>query len=116
MTFSAPLRTFRMLIGMLIALGLLLTPVQASAVSLAAQTMQMGSEACPKKQSCCDMSKSTRTCSDAAACFVKCGGATGFDHQSSIVSLAFSTTIAHSALALALSPFAPPPLRRPPRV
>ena len=104
-----------MLIGMLIALGLLLAPVQATAMPLASQAMVMG-EACPKKQSCCDMSKSTRTCSDAAACFVKCGGATGFDHQSSIVSLAFSTTIAHSALALALSPFAPPPLRRPPRV
>ena len=105
-----------MLIGMLIALGLLLAPVQASAVSLASQAMQAGSDACAKQQSCCDMSKSTRTCTDAAACFAKCGGATGLEHQAGIVNLQLSAAIAHSPLALALSPFAPPPLRRPPRV
>lgn len=104
-----------MLIGVLIALGLLLAPVRATAMSLASQTMVMG-EACPKKQSCCDMSKSTRTCSDAAACFAKCGGAAGFEHQSGIVNLSFSAAIDHSPLALALSPFAPPSLRRPPRI
>jgi hypothetical protein len=103
-----------MLIGVLITLGLLLAPVQATAMSLASQTMVMG-EACPKKQSCCDMSKSTRTCTDAAVCFAKCGGATGFEHQSGIVVLSFNVALAHSSLALALSPFAPPPLRRPPR-
>lgn len=105
-----------MLIGVLIALGLLLAPVQAAAVSLAEQTMQMGSEACPKKPSCCDMSKTTRICSDAAVCFAKCGGATGFEHQPGIVGLSFTVAVPHSSLALALSPFAPPPLRRPPRI
>ncbi len=105
-----------MLIGMLIAFGLLLAPVQATAVSLASHTMAIGGESCPQKQSCCDMSKSTRTCSDAAACFAKCGGAAGFEHQSGIVNLPFTAGIAHAPLALALSPFAPPPLRRPPRI
>jgi len=51
-----------MLLGVLISLALLWAPVQAASVSLAAQTMQMGGDACPKKQSCCDMSKSARTC------------------------------------------------------
>ena len=116
MTVSGPLRTFRILIGMLIALGLLLAPVQATAVSVESQTMEIGGESCPQKQSCCDMSKSTLTCSDAAACFAKCGGAAGFEHQAGIVNLQFSTAIVHSPLALALSPFAPVPLRRPPRI
>ena len=105
-----------MLISMLIALSLLLVPVQATAMSLASQTMVMGSDACPKKPPCCDMSKSTRTCSGAAVCFAKCGAAAGVAYQSGIVSLAFTVAVVESSLALAFSPFAPPPLRRPPRV
>jgi len=105
-----------MLLGVLISLALLWAPVQAASVSLAAQTMQMGEDACPKKQSCCDMTKSTRTCTDAAICFAKCGGAAGFEHQFSIKGFSFTAAVAHSSLAAALMPFAPSPLRRPPRI
>jgi hypothetical protein len=105
-----------MLIGVLIALGLLLAPVQAAAVSLASQTMQMGSETCPEKPSCCDLSKSTRACTDATVCFAKCGGAAGFAHQAGIAYLSVTVAVIKSPSALALLPFAPPPLRRPPRI
>ncbi len=96
MNFSMPWQTCRILITVLISIGLLLAPAQAAMVSLAPQAMEMGTETCPKKPTCCDSSKSMRTCTDAAVCSAKCGGAAGFALQDGNEGLAFTAAVIKS--------------------
>jgi len=104
----------RPLLGVLIALGLIVAPIQAMGVSKASFTTEMSGEPCPKKPSCCEKPDPMQKCADAAGCFVKCGGATALEN-SELVSLPITLPVDFMALAVAISPFGPPPLRRPPR-
>lgn len=114
MLLTGTCQALRALIGVLIVLGLIVSPIQAMAVSKASFTAEMSGEPCPRKPSCCEKSSPMQKCADAADCFVKCGGATAFE-LSEMASRPITLPVDFMAWAVAISLFAPPQLRRPPR-
>jgi hypothetical protein len=97
----------------LIALGLMLAPLQLTQPASAMPSMSMETGDCMKPPSCCEQGK--KDCSSMPGCFAKCGG---FAAQAIFLQfeLAVLTDLQSEGLALVLEPHATSPPRRPPRI
>ncbi|MGB8314165.1 MAG: hypothetical protein WCE69_06705 [Aestuariivirga sp.] len=102
----------RMVLGVSIVLGLLFAQVQLAGVAKASAGMAMMDGDCQPPPSCCDKTKPG--CLIAPSCFAPCGGAVVFEPESILT----FPVLAGEVFALPpvpLTPYAAPPLRRPPR-
>jgi hypothetical protein len=97
----------------LIALGLMVAPLQLAQPASAMPAMSMESGDCMKPPSCCEQGK--KDCSLMPGCFVKCSGFAASEtfHPFELVVL---TDLQNEGLALVLEPHATSPPRRPPRI
>jgi hypothetical protein len=97
----------------LIALGLVLAPLQMVHPVNAMPSMVMDSGDCVQKPTCCDEGK--KDCSQMPGCFAKCGGYS----TPAITFPILEPTLAavdHIGAAAVLEPRATSPPRRPPRI
>ena len=112
----------RILFGM-IALALVLAPVQAATLAKADGAMTdmampkltvMAKMDCPQKKDCCDKEKSG--CPSPQSCMVQCG--TSFATLNSVEDrlISFNAIVLMNPTAILPDSTAPPPLRRPPRI
>jgi hypothetical protein len=97
----------------LIALGLMLAPVQLVQPANAVPTMTMDGSDCEKPPSCCEQGK--KDCSQMPGCFAKCGGFSTPATQPAFV-MSLLTKLDADGIALVLEPHATSPPRRPPRI
>jgi hypothetical protein len=97
----------------LIALGLMLTPLQMVQPASAMPTMAMEDGDCMKPPTYCE--QDNNDCSQMPGCFAKCSGfATPATFLPFVLSML--TNLQGEGLALALEPHATSPPRRPPRI
>ncbi|MBZ0262515.1 MAG: hypothetical protein K8F90_18185 [Hyphomicrobiales bacterium] len=97
----------------LIALGLMLAPLQFAQPAAAITTMSMQDDDCVKPPNCCDQGK--EDCSEMPGCFAKCGGFLALSVFAP-VAIALLTDVDGKAVVLVLEPHATSPPRRPPRI
>jgi hypothetical protein len=117
----------RILFGM-IALALLLAPVQAALsaktdvamTGMAMTNMAMSKMTamttmdCPQTKNCCDNGKSG--CPSPQSCMVQCSASFATLNSAEDRLIAFNAIVLMNSLALSPDSTAPPPLRRPPRI
>jgi hypothetical protein len=112
----------RILFGM-IALALVLAPIQATTsanadVAMTGMAMSkmtaMTKTDCPQKKSCCDKEKSG--CPSLQSCIVQCSASFATLNTVEDQLISYSTIVMMNSSALSPDSTAPPPLRRPPRI